>query len=302
MFSNYRSVPWLIRSHGVTVLPSVAAILTLRSLPSGDPGRKPFAGFGDPYFSEDQARRARARARTATGAPTDSWRLEVRNVVKSPSDGVAGGGLSRLPRLPDTADEIRGIADAMKADMADVFLGERANVQTVKSLDLSRYRVLAFATHGLVPGDVDGLTQPALALSAPEVARIEGDGLPTMEDILGLKLNADWVVLSACNTANGNGAGAEAISGLGRAFFYAGARAVLVTSWPVETTSARALTTTLFKRLSDRPGLSRASALQQTLNALIDEGIFADPHTRQAVFSYAHPIFWAPFALVGDGG
>ena len=208
-----------------------------------------------------------------------------------------------LPRLPDTADEIRSIALAMNADLTrDVFLGARANEKVVKSIDLSGYRVLAFATHGLVPGDLDGLTQPALALSAPEVADVDGDGLLTMEEILGLRLNADWVVLSACNTASGKGAGSEAVSGLGRAFFYAGARALLVSNWPVETTSARELTTDLFRRQQANPSLSRARALQQTMTWLIDHGAFSDPKSEKVVFSYAHPIFWAPFTLIGDGG
>ena len=65
-----------------------------------------------------------------------------------------------------------------------------------------------------VPGDLNGLTQPALALSAPAVAGVDGDGLLTMEEVLALKLNADWVVLSACNTASGSGAGAEAVIGV----------------------------------------------------------------------------------------
>ena len=94
----------------------------------------------------------------------------------------------------------------------------------------------------------------------------------------------------------------EAISGLGRAFFYAGARAVLVTSWPVETTSARALTTELFRRQAEDTKLSRAKALHQTMKALIESGGLVDPGTKQRVFSYAHPLFWAPFTLVGDGG
>jgi CHAT domain-containing protein len=216
---------------------------------------------------------------------------------------VHSARLALLPRLPDTADEILGIAAVTGADPSrDVFLRERANEQTVKTLDLAGYRTIAFATHGLVAGDLDGLTQPALALSAPEVAKVEGDGLLTMEEILGLRLNADWVVLSACNTASGQGAGSEAISGLGRAFFYAGARALLVSNWPVETTSARALTTDLFQRQSADPGLTRAKALQQTMNGLIDDGHYVDPKTNRVVFSYAHPIFWAPFTLVGDGG
>jgi CHAT domain-containing protein len=156
-------------------------------------------------------------------------------------------------------------------------------------------RVVMFATHGLVPGDLDGLTQPALALSAPSVATGGGDGLLTMDKILGLKLDADWVVLSACNTATGDGAGAEAVSGLGRAFFYAGARAVLVTNWPVETESARTLTTDMFHRQATDAAVSRAVALQQAMNGLVDA-------QKKTVFSYAHPIFWAPFSLVGDGG
>jgi CHAT domain-containing protein len=208
-----------------------------------------------------------------------------------------------LPPLPDTAEEIRSIALTLDADLTrDVFLGESANEQAVRTANLWRYRVIAFATHGLRPGDLDGLTQPALALTAPEVAHVEGDGLLTVEKILGLRLNADWVVLSACNTAKGNGAGSEAISGLGRAFFYAGARALLVSNWPVETTSARVLTTDLFRRQRQDPTLDRARALQQTMNALIDSGEFRNPPSRKVIFSYAHPIFWAPFTLVGDGG
>ena len=118
-----------------------------------------------------------------------------------------------------------------------------------------------FATHGLVPGELNGLTQPALALSAPDVSGSEGDGLLTMEEILALRLDADWVVLSACNTGSGAGAGAEAASGLGRAFFYAGTRALLVTNWSVHSQSARDLTTDLFRRQNADPKLSRGEAL-----------------------------------------
>src|SRR5258708_19459946 len=111
-----------------------------------------------------------------------------------------------LPRLPDTADELRSIALALQADPSKVLnLGKDANEKAVKTMDLSGFKVLAFATHGLVPGELNGLTQPALALSAPAVAGVEGDGLLTMEEILTLKLDADWVVLSPCTTAAGAG-------------------------------------------------------------------------------------------------
>ena len=84
------------------------------------------------------------------------------------------------------------------------------------------------------------------------------DGPLTVAEILGLRLNADWVILSACNTAAGDGAGAEAVSGLGPAFFFAGTRALLVSNWPVETLSARALTTHLFAAQAADSGLARA--------------------------------------------
>jgi CHAT domain-containing protein len=306
LFSSYRSVPWLIRRYAVTTLPSVSALATLRRTPPGGVDRRPFVGFGDPYFSVEQARQATAErvGGVSPGEPaTRTFRFASRNVVVSPPANVETSTLAMLPRLPDTADEIRGMATAMRADLTrDMFLGESANEQMVKKLDLTKYRVIAFATHGLVPGDLDGLTQPALALTAPDVAKVAGDGLLTMEKILGLRLDADWVVLSACNTANGAGTGAEAISGLGRAFFYAGARSLLVTHWPVETRSARTLTTHLFDRQVADPSLSRARALQQTMNALIDDGGVIDPQTGRLAVSYAHPIFWAPFALIGDGG
>jgi CHAT domain-containing protein/tetratricopeptide (TPR) repeat protein len=306
LFSGYRDVAWLARSHAITVLPSATSLVTLRALPAGDARRHPFVGFGDPYFSEEQARSA-ARRETATPAAAESVATRgglslVRRRAPT-TEGVTSSELAQLPPLPETAEEIRSIARAVHADpTTDVFLGARANEQTVRSLDLARYRVLAFATHGLVPGELDGLTQPALALSAPAVAKVDGDGLLTMEKILGLRLNADWVVLSACNTASGSGAGSEAVSGLGRAFFYAGARALLVSNWPVETSSAKTLITELFRRQQAEPGLTRAQALQQTMTWLLDGQGATDPRTGGEAFTYAHPLFWAPFTLVGDGG
>ena len=166
--------------------------------------------------------------------------------------------------------------------------------------DLSNRRVVMFATHGLVPGELDGLTQPALALSAPDVTgESKGDGLLTMEQILTLKLNADWVVLSACNTASGEGAGSEAVSGLGRAFFYAGARALLVSNWPVDSEAARLLMTDLFQRQQARAGQHKAVYLREAMLQMVQSTAARDPQGRMK-YSYAHPLFWAPFVVVGD--
>jgi CHAT domain-containing protein len=306
LFASYKTVPFLIRKAAVTQLPSVASLTTLRALPAGNAGRRAFAGFGDPWFSQQEA--AEARAEQAQPAQlADASTLQVRGVrlkrrAAPKTESATSADLAQLPRLPETADEVRSIALALNADPArDVFLGAQATEHQVRTMSLTDRRVVMFATHGLVPGDLDGLTQPALALSAPSVAAGGGDGLLTMDKILGLKLDADWVVLSACNTATGDGAGAEAVSGLGRAFFYAGARAVLVTNWPVETESAKTLTTDMFHRQATDAALSRAVALQQAMLGLIDGNGFVDAQ-KKSVFSYAHPIFWAPFSLVGDGG
>ena len=157
-----------------------------------------------------------------------------------------------------------------------------------------------FATHGLIPGELDGLTQPALALSAPAVTgETHGDGLLTMEKILTLKLDADWVVLSACNTASGEGAGSEAVSGLGRAFFYAGARALLVSNWPVDSEASRLLMTDLFKRQQASQGRQKALYLQEAMLEMI-QNVNAKEASGKVKYTYAHPLFWAPFVVVGD--
>lgn len=305
-FDRYRKVAWLARSHAVTVMPAVSSLIALRALPSASDTPRNFVGFGDPIFNADQLAQAPADSTvglTSRGAlKTRGVPIRLRNLPKT--RGVDSAELGILPRLPDTDAEIRTMAKAMQADMArDVFIGKQANEKSVREAGLDQYRVVAFATHGLVPGDLSGLLEPALALTAPAIAGItDSDGLLTMGEIFELRLNADWVVLSACNTGTAAGAGAEAVSGLGRAFFYAGTRALLVSNWPVETTSARALTTDVFARQAADPKLPRAEALRQARIALIDGAGFVDPKTNNTVFSYAHPIFWAPFTLIGDGG
>lgn len=309
LFVGYRKVPWLARTHAVTTVPSAAALRTLRQLPPGKPGRGELVAFGDPYFNRDQQAEAQteqvklqeAKVQVAdAGNVMRGMPLKRRNSPKL--EGVDSAELGLLPRLPDTADELKSIAVALQADPSKVlFLGKDATESAVKTMNLSGFKILAFATHGLVPGELNGLTQPALALSSPTVTGEQGDGLLTMEEILGLKLDADWVILSACNTGAGAGAGAEAASGLGRAFFYAGTRALLVTNWSVHSQSARQLVTDLFKRQADDPKLGRSEALRQAMMALIDGPGYLNGEGKTE-FAYAHPLFWAPYTIIGDGG
>ena len=301
LFAAYKTAPWLARTHAVTMVPSAAALRTLRALPPGKPARDKLIAFGDPLFSKKQAEDAAKPIKVAE-ATTVMRGLPLQRRSSPQLEGVDSAELAMLPRLPDTADELKSVALALQADPAKVLnLGTAANEQRVKTADLSNYRIIVFATHGLVPGDLNGLTQPALALSAPDVAGVPGDGLLTMEEILTLKLDADWVVLSACNTGTGAGAGAEAASGLGRAFFYAGTRAILVTNWSVHSASARELVSDLFRRQAKDPNITRGEALRQAMIALIDSDGFKDEAGR-TLFSYAHPLFWAPYSIIGDGG
>lgn len=300
-FAGYRSVPWLVRKLAVVQLPSAASLLALRENHAPRAPRS-FIGFGDPLFNERQAAEAQAERLASLRSPDGKAIKLARRSLPSLGRSMDTALLTRLPRLPDTADEVRSIAAVLGADPGrDVVLGTDANIRTVKATDLSDRRVVMFATHGLKANDVPGLTQPALALSSPKVAQVDGSGLLTVDDVLGLKLNADWVVLSACNTAAPEGEGAEAVSGLGRAFFYAGTRAVLVTSWAVETTSAALLTTETFRRVAATPGLSRAEALRQAMLAVMDSPGLKDSASGKIEYTYAHPMFWAPYVLVGDG-
>jgi CHAT domain-containing protein len=304
LFAGYRKVPWLARSHAVTTVPSAAALRTLRQLPPGKPGRREVVAFGDPYFNKDQEAEAEGAARTievADAGGTVMRGLPLKRRSSPNLEGVDSAELGLLPRLPDTAEELKSIALALQADPSKVlFLGKQANEGVVKTMNLSGFKIVAFATHGLVPGELNGLTQPALALSSPTVTGVEGDGLLTMEEILGLKLDADWVILSACNTGAGVGAGAEAASGLGRAFFYAGTRALLVTNWSVHSQSARQLVTDLFKRQAEDPKLGRGEALRRSMMALVDGTGYLNGEGKTE-FTYAHPLFWAPYTIIGDG-
>jgi CHAT domain-containing protein len=301
LFSSYREVPWLVRKVSITSYPAVSSFLALRSLPEGDPQRKPFVGFGDPVFSKEPI--------VSLGIPETSLasrggsRIQVRGIRISgtgnlDNKNITSMNLEKLHRLPDTAEEVKEIATALGAKHnVDTFIGERATEKQVNTMDLSDRRVIAFASHALLPWDLDGLDQPAIALSSPTVTGGDEDGLLTMTEIMKLRLNADWVVLSACNTGAASGEGVEAVSGLGRAFFYAGTRAALVTMWPVETTSSHKLVAGIFISQKNDQSLSRAQALRKSMLDLIDKGNLIEEPTGNIVASYAHPFFWAPFVI-----
>jgi CHAT domain-containing protein len=271
---DYTNAAWLIRRMAVSQVPSPRAFLALRNERDHHAvAPRPFLGVGDPNF--DGAKGV-AGAKALSAAAT-----QCREEGPMPADL-----LRALPPLPDTAREVQAVAAQMGAG-STVLLGAQASEPNVRAQPLDQYRVVYFATHGLLPGELHCAGEPGLALTPPAVATsTAADGFLSASEIAQLKLNADLVVLSACNTAEeSNRFGGGALEGLADSFFAAGARAVLATHWQVPSQATAKLMIGVF----DRRQLGLAQALRQSQLDLI-----AQPGT-------AHPFNWAAFTIIGDG-
>jgi len=272
--AGYRDLAWFAKEHALAVLPSAGALRELRQYPAGARAVSPFIGIGDPVL----------------GAARD---VKPVSFSRGPLGDVVAA-LRALPSLPETAGELRAVAKSMGAGENDLYLGERATEPLLRKAGLDHYRVVEFATHGLMSGDLKGLTEPALVLTPPDNPTPDNDGLLTASKIATLKLDADWAVLSACNTADDDGApDAGGLSGLAKAFFYAGARSVLVSHWSVPSEATVKLITGSFAELQKDPAIGRAEALRRAEMAMLD------PENPP---EFAHPAVWAPFVLAGEGG
>lgn len=306
---GYRRAEWLIRDHALSVLPTVASLRALRGLERGGArAPDPFVGFGDPLVGGDQAARCEGAVaeRAEDGAGTQRRASGTRPAALFRSGSRAGDGTAiadvravrRLNRLPDTRCEVKAVAERLGADGDARFLGGAATEARVKRLSrsgaLADYRMVLFATHGLVAGEA-GAAEPALVLTPPEEGTAEDDGLLTAGEVAGLRLNADWAVLSACNTASGAHPQAESLSGLAQAFFYAGSRSVLVSHWPVYSGATADLVSASVAELARGSVRQRAEALRRAMLSFLDPATHPDPEA-------AHPSRWAPFSLVGEGG
>ena len=287
----YRDAAWLIKRQAIAVLPSVASLKALRTFAKKRAGGAPLIGFGDPVFNPNEP--------ATTGSERATNRVAARkHTTRAYADFWQGASVDRdklaeaLPRLEDTADELSAVAKSVGAPATDLYLREMASETNVKMVSLADYKVVYFATHGLVAGEVKGLAEPSLVLTIPKRPSDLDDGLLTAGEIAELKLNADWVVLSACNTIAGEKPGAEALSGLARAFFYAGARALLVSHWKVASDAATRLTTSAFNELASDPKIGRAEALRRSMLRYMND---------KSAAQNAYPAFWGPFALIGEG-
>ncbi len=305
---GYAAAKWLGQRQSITVLPSVASLKALRRHAGKSAASNPYIGFGNPLLTgldgSDRSawavQNCKALSDRVVVASARGLAQPFSRLYKPGADGVADVEvLRRQPPLPDTADELCAVARLLGARPENVYLGANATEAKVAALSaegaLAKARVIHFATHGLVAGETAQIAraskaEPALLLTPPQIATEEDDGLLTASEVAALKLDADWVILSACNTASGGEKGGEALSGLARAFFYAGARALLVSHWYVDSAATVELITGAFNELAAHPQIGRAEAMRRAMAGLIARG------DRNA-----HPANWAPFVVVGEG-
>lgn len=297
----YRQAAWLFQSHpSITVVPGVAALdAARRSRKEAGRTQPRYLGIADPVIGATAAERDAAPLDCAS--PETVALTRGKPVAVGARAGAEAGmladvdALRRQPRLADSRCEVEATSKSLTGP-SDLLLGEEATEARIKAIaatgGLKAYDILHFATHGLVGGEL-GQAEPGLLLTPPAAASEDDDGVLTAQEIAALDIGADWVILSACNTAAGSRSDAEALAGLARSFFYAGARSLLVSSWPVYSQAATRFTTTMFALLSDQPSLTRGEAVTLTMRKML-----AQSHSLET----AHPAYWAPFLLVGDAG
>jgi CHAT domain-containing protein/Tfp pilus assembly protein PilF len=267
---------YLVEDYAVAYLSSASLLKTLREAQARKRTQPayPLLAFANPRYGK------------VSGAQSDE--TSVRGLQTRAYLEIMRGGFAELP---ETEDEARAIKELLKApeNSKPLIVKEAASRSTVFALNqtsrLEAYRYLVFACHGILPGEVDQIMQPALVLAYPQK-----NGYLTMADVFGLKLNAQLVSLSACNTGRGSQVKGEGVMGLTRAFMYAGTSAVSVTLWSVESQSAKELNVGMYRYLSRDRG--RASALRVIKLSLL-RGEKGD--------EYRDPFFWAPLVVFGDG-
>ena len=274
---GFREAAWFPRKYALSLLPSVRSIYEIRRLLGRSEAKRAFLGVGDPDL----------------GPPEQSAALTLGRLFAS--RGVADvAEIKALPRLPDSAAELRSEASVLGASDSDLLLGSEAIERSLRMRPLQDYRIITFATHAIVAGEIPGTTEPALILTPMERApRVPENGLLTSSKIAKLRLDANLVILSACNTAAPDGhEGGRGLSGLADAFFLAGARALAVTQWAVISSSTGKLASDLILQSAKRASVGVAESLRI---AMLDYISNAESDFK------ANPRFWAAFMIAGDG-
>jgi CHAT domain-containing protein len=274
---DYRHAQWLVQRFALSEAPSVRAFVTLKQEAAASTrASRPFLGVGAPPFQ-------------GAGGLAGERALQALTEICNGAGPISPDLLRALPPLPDTAREVRDVGAHIGGTSAEILLGSQASERNVLAQPLDQFAVLYFATHGILPGELRCALQPALALAPPTetVVDVADDGLLQASQIASLKLNADLVVLSACNTAaSKDGLGGGALEGLSDAFFFAGAHAVMASHWEVSSTATETLMTSIFDPSSRRLGL--AGALRKAQLEMLERS------------ETSHPFYWASFTIIGD--
>jgi len=267
--------PWLLRDFTISHVPSAANFVALRRVAATSRAQQPWFGFGDFH----PVTLAQAERSFPAAACADSARL------------FAG-----LPPLPFARRELEAARTLLGAAPSDEMLGAAFTVPAVERASLKDYRVLHFAAHALLPAELRCQSEPAIVTSAPAGAADASGALLTTSDVVGLDLDADAVILSACNSGGPGGAdGGDSLSGLARAFFFAGARALMVTHWSISDQSSAFLVADTLRRFAAGSDGGLAGSLRAAQLGMLN----AAGKTLPAAL--AHPFYWAPFALIGEG-
>ncbi len=296
--TEFSALHYLIDTYTITYLPSASVLRSLRTYDKPGYGRwsKPFIAFADPIFSEEEVK---GETKTKAKAKVKEKDLKQKGISRETQFAVQiltrSTGSEKLERLKESTEEAETIGKELKGRKEDIYLREKASEENVYKTELKNARYLLFSTHGLLGGDFSGVAEPALALTL--IDNPPGrDGFLTMSEVLGLDLNAELILLSACNTSGrGDKAGSgEGFVGLTRSFMYAGGKSLLVTHWSVESQAARDLMVAIFKMIQKetRPEALRKAKLQMKGSVRVQ---------KEGKLSLSHPFFWAPFVLVGEG-
>ncbi len=270
------TAPWLLRRFSLSHVPSPGNFVSLRRIAGGSRAARPWFGFGEfTPITLDQAQRTFPAAECGTSAKA----------------------LAELSTLPFAKRELEAARLLLGAQTSEELLGAAFTASSVLGRDLRDYRVLQFSTHALLPSEIACQTEPAIVTSVPGGASDAIGALLSASKIANLNLDADLVILSACNSGGPGGVVAgESLSGLARSFFYAGARALMVTHWAVNDQTAAYLVAVMLRQLRDNPSYGIAEALRAAELGMLDgAGVDLNPDV-------AHPFYWAPFAVIGEGG
>ena len=280
---------WLGDRFALATLPSVSSLRAFDRAAAGAPG-VPLAGVGDPTLGPPIGDERKVRSARVSASRSGSGLADV-------------FALRRLPSLPGTRRELLALAETLGAGDTALLMGGAASEGAVKRWSqLNEARVVAFATHAALPSEVDGLAEPGLVLTPPPAASPIDDGYLSASEAAGLHLSADMVILSACNTAGPDGRSrGESLSGLARAFLFAGARSMLVSHWVVSDEVGPAITGEMFRILAARPATARAEALRLALRGVRSGTSELGGPVAGWKANWADPWAWAPFVLVESG-